>query len=146
MYHGLSRWYFRSRLRWIETGTARSVTWNGFPLICLIITKVMKITRRITGIVHATRLTMNLSMGAWSLTEREGQGARGALPFGACYFIETFVRSHWSDGLMKNPLTLVGVRVALLISESYFLLHQLVLLFPESHVHRTRPLYASGKS
>src|SRR6476659_2000090 len=63
VYHGLSRWYLRSRFRWIDAGTARSVTWKGLPLICLIIVNVKRMTRRITGIVHRKRLMMNLTNG-----------------------------------------------------------------------------------
>jgi hypothetical protein len=58
----LSRWNFRSRFRWIDSGTGRSVTWKGFPLMSFIIRKVIRMTRRSTGIVHTIRLMMNASI------------------------------------------------------------------------------------
>jgi hypothetical protein len=48
---------------WIAGGTGRSVTWNGFPLMRRIIRNVIRMTKSSTGIVQATLLTMNLSIG-----------------------------------------------------------------------------------
>ena len=62
MYTGLSRLNFRSRFACTCGGTARSVRRNGFPSICRIIMKIMKMTRRITGMVQKILLMMNAAI------------------------------------------------------------------------------------
>jgi hypothetical protein len=57
----LSRLNFASRFLWIAGSTSRSLVRNGLPLISFIIPKVIRITSRITGTVHATLLRMSLS-------------------------------------------------------------------------------------
>ena len=77
-YQGWSRWNFRSRLRWIEAGTARSVLRNGLPLICRIIRNVNRTTSNSTGIVHSSRLMMNFVTPRPPARSRERRRAAAA--------------------------------------------------------------------
>ena len=63
-YQGLSSPNFRLRFASTAGGTARSDFRNGLPLIARIIRNVMKMTRRMIGIVQRTRRTTNFNMRA----------------------------------------------------------------------------------
>src|SRR3954468_24547806 len=79
-YHGWSRWYLRSRFAWMEAGTARSVFWNGLPLIAFISPNVNRMTTRMMGIVQITRLITSLVMRAASGARFGTGGGRWARP------------------------------------------------------------------
>src|SRR3954453_20638537 len=90
----------------MEAGTARSVFWNGLPLIAFISPNVNRMTTRMMGIVQITRLITSLVMRAASRARFGTGGGRWARPRQFDYEVmETFVRSTLFIGLNAYPWT-----------------------------------------